>query len=162
VHRALGIRAAVRPLGLEIRSGLHTGECELRGHDVSGIAVHIGARVAAAANAGEVLVSGTLKDLVTGSGHRFVDRGVHRLPPPKGRGWRVAVAFRRVASHIAAPLPANGALQSPRSSGGRDVSETWKTHPGEHCEMELETKPVSVMLYTELQVWRSALKKSSV
>jgi len=79
VRCALAIREAVRPLGLEIRAGLHTGECELRGDDVSGIAVHIGARVAAAANAGEVLVSGTLKDLVTGSGLRFVERGVHRL-----------------------------------------------------------------------------------
>src|SRR5206468_2740162 len=69
----------VRPLGLEIRAGLHTGECELRGEDVSGIAVHIGARVAAQANADEVLVSGTVKDLVTGSGLRFVERGVHRL-----------------------------------------------------------------------------------
>ena len=74
VRCALAIREAVRPLGLEIRTGLHTGECELRGDDVSGIAVHIGARVAAAANAGEVLVSGTLKDLVTGSGLRFVER----------------------------------------------------------------------------------------
>src|SRR5207249_2057272 len=55
VRCALAIREAVRPLGLEIRAGLHTGECELRGDDVSGIAVHIGARVAAAANAGEVL-----------------------------------------------------------------------------------------------------------
>src|SRR6266516_2408385 len=79
VRCALAIRGALRPLGLEIRTGLHTGECELRGDDVSGIAVHIGARVAAAANAGEVLVSGTLKDLVTGSGLRFVERGVPRL-----------------------------------------------------------------------------------
>jgi len=79
VRCALAIREAVGPLGLEIRAGLHTGECELRGDDVSGIAVHIGARVAAQANAGEVLVSGTLKDLVTGSGLRFVERGVHRL-----------------------------------------------------------------------------------
>jgi len=84
VRCALAIRDAVRPLGLEIRSGLHTGECELRGDDVSGIAVHIGARVAAAANPGEILVSGTLKDLVTGSGLRFVERGLHRLKGIEG------------------------------------------------------------------------------
>jgi len=83
VRCALAIRGALRPLGLDIRTGLHTGECELRGDDVSGIAVHIGARVAAAANAGEVLVSGTLKDLVTGSGLRFVERGVIA-----SRAWR--------------------------------------------------------------------------
>jgi class 3 adenylate cyclase len=91
VRCALAIRAAVRPLGLEIRTGLHTGECELRGHDVSGIAVHIGARVAATANAGEVLVSGTLKDLVTGSGLRFVERGVHRLKGVEGE-WPLHAA----------------------------------------------------------------------
>jgi class 3 adenylate cyclase len=91
VRCALAIRAAVRPLGLEIRSGLHTGECELRGDDVSGIAVHIGARVAAEANAGEVLVSGTLKDLVTGSGLRFVERGVRRLKGVDGE-WPLHAA----------------------------------------------------------------------
>jgi len=91
VRCALAIRGALRPLGLEIRTGLHTGECELRGDDVSGIAVHIGARVAAAANAGEVLVSGTLKDLVTGSGLRFVERGVHRLKGVEGE-WPLHAA----------------------------------------------------------------------
>src|SRR5438445_382247 len=91
VRCALAIREAVRPLGLEIRAGLHTGECELRGDDVSGIAVHIGARVAAAANAGEVLVSGTVKDLVTGSGLRFVERGVHRLKGVEGE-WPLHAA----------------------------------------------------------------------
>ena len=63
----------------------------MRGDDVSGIAVHIGARVAAAANAGEVLVSGTLKDLVTGSGLRFVERGVHRLKGVEGE-WPLHAA----------------------------------------------------------------------
>ncbi len=91
VRCALAIRAAVRPLGLEIRTGLHTGECELRGEDVSGIAVHIGARVAATAKAGEVLVSGTLKDLVTGSGLRFAERGVHHLKGVEGE-WPLHAA----------------------------------------------------------------------
>ena len=66
-------------LPVPIRAGLHTGEVELRGGDVGGIAVHIGARVAALARAHEVLVSRTVKDLVADSGIEFVDRGVHTL-----------------------------------------------------------------------------------
>ena len=65
--------------GVEIRAGLHTGEVELRGDDVGGIAVHIGARVEAAASPGEILVSRTVKDLVAGSGIGFADRGIHSL-----------------------------------------------------------------------------------
>ena len=64
-------------LGLEVRSGLHTGECEVVGEKLGGIAVHIGARVAGSAQAGEVLVSSTVKDLVAGSGIEFEDRGEH-------------------------------------------------------------------------------------
>jgi class 3 adenylate cyclase len=70
---------AVRPLGIDIRVGLHTGEVELVGDDVAGIAVHIAARVGAKAGTGEVLVSGTVKDLVAGSGIPFADRGEHEL-----------------------------------------------------------------------------------
>ena len=69
----------MRDLGIEIRAGLHTGEVELAGEKASGIAVHTGARVAAAAQAGEVLVSSTVKDLVSGSGIQFTDRGTHAL-----------------------------------------------------------------------------------
>jgi len=69
----------VRQLGLEVRAGLHTGECELIGEDVGGIAVHIGERVSALAAPNEVLVSSTVKDLVAGSGLRFEDRGTHVL-----------------------------------------------------------------------------------
>jgi class 3 adenylate cyclase len=68
VRCASAIVEAVRPLGIEVRAGLHTGECELLGDDVGGIAVHIGARVAALAGPGEVLASSTVKDLVAGSG----------------------------------------------------------------------------------------------
>ena len=75
----MAIRDAVQPLGIEVRAGLHTGECELRGDDIGGIAVHIGARVSALASASEVLVSGTLRDLVIGSGLEFDDRGTHTL-----------------------------------------------------------------------------------
>jgi class 3 adenylate cyclase len=79
VRCALAIRAAVRPLGLEIRAGLHTGEIELRRGDIGGIAVHIGERVCADATPGEVLVSGTVKDLVVGSGLVFSERGARML-----------------------------------------------------------------------------------
>jgi class 3 adenylate cyclase len=64
---------------LELRVGLHTGECELLGADIGGIAVHIAARVLAQAGAGEILCSRTVKDLVAGAGFGFVDRGAHRL-----------------------------------------------------------------------------------
>jgi pimeloyl-ACP methyl ester carboxylesterase len=73
------LRDSLRPLGVEIRVGLHTGEIELRGADIGGIAVHIGARIAGVANAGEVLVSRTVTDLVAGSGIEFADRGLHQL-----------------------------------------------------------------------------------
>ena len=79
VRCAARIVDAVRPLGLELRAGLHTGECQMLGEKVSGIAVHVGARVAAHARAGEVLVSSTVKDLVAGSGLRFEARGIQTL-----------------------------------------------------------------------------------
>jgi class 3 adenylate cyclase len=79
IHSACAIREGLRELGLEVRSGLHTGECELIDGKVGGIAVHIGARIASLAQPGEVLVSSTVKDLVAGSGIEFVDRGEHQL-----------------------------------------------------------------------------------
>jgi class 3 adenylate cyclase len=79
VRCALALVAAVRPLGLEIRAGLHIGEVEIAGGDVEGLAIHIGARIAALAGTGEVLVSRTIKDLVVGSGLTFHDRGMHAL-----------------------------------------------------------------------------------
>jgi hypothetical protein len=66
-------------LGIGVRCGLHAGECEFRGNDIGGIAVHTGARIAALARTGEVLVSNTVKDLVNGSGIIFQDRGRHVL-----------------------------------------------------------------------------------
>jgi class 3 adenylate cyclase len=79
VRCACSIRERVHALGLQVRVGLHTGECELVDDDVAGIAVHIGSRVAALADPDEVLVSSTVKDLVAGSGLKFVDRGAHSL-----------------------------------------------------------------------------------
>jgi class 3 adenylate cyclase len=88
IRCAAAIRDRVRPLRIEIRAGLHTGECEFMGDDVAGIAVHIGARVAESAAPAEVLVSSTVKDLVAGSGLRFVDRGMRNLHGVPGE-WRL-------------------------------------------------------------------------
>jgi pimeloyl-ACP methyl ester carboxylesterase len=85
------VTAGVRELGLEVRAGVHTGEVELAGAAVRGIAVHIGARIAARADAGEVLVSATVKDLVAGSGLEFEDRGAHELKGVPGE-WRIFAA----------------------------------------------------------------------
>jgi len=88
IRCARAIVEAVRPLGLDVRAGLHTGEVELLDGKVAGIAVSIGARVAARADAGEVLVSGTVRDLVAGSGLAFEDRGVAQLKGVPGE-WRL-------------------------------------------------------------------------
>jgi len=90
--------------GVEIREGVHTGECELMGDDVGGMAVHIGARVAALASPGEVLVSSTVKDLVVGSGIEFADRGTHELKGVPGEWRLLAVADHRAAPRVAAPV----------------------------------------------------------
>jgi pimeloyl-ACP methyl ester carboxylesterase len=91
VRCALSIGASVRELGMEIRTGIHTGECELDGPKMRGIAVHTGARIASLAGPGEVLVSQTVKDLVSGSGLAFEDRGVYELKGVPGE-WRVYAA----------------------------------------------------------------------
>jgi class 3 adenylate cyclase len=84
---------AVRPLGIEVRIGIHAGEVEIRGDDVAGMAVHIGARVAALAGPSEVLVSSTVREIVTGSRHTFAERGEHELKGVPGR-WRVYALVR--------------------------------------------------------------------
>ena len=88
------ISEGVQRLGLEVRAGVHTGECERRGEDLGGMAVHIGARVGAKAAAGEVLVSSTVKDLVVGSGIEFEDRGCEPLRGVPGE-WRLFAVTRR-------------------------------------------------------------------
>jgi class 3 adenylate cyclase len=91
---------AIRVLGIEVRVGIHAGEVEVRGvlkEDVAGMAVHIGARVAALAGAGEVLVSSTVRDIVTGSRHRFADRGDYELKGVPG-SWRLCALVREHAT----------------------------------------------------------------
>ena len=86
--RPRGVRSGPRRSGVEIRVGIHAGEVEQRGDDLGGIAVHIGARVLAAADPGSVFVSSTVKELVTGSGLRFHDRGMHELKGVPG-SWQL-------------------------------------------------------------------------
>jgi class 3 adenylate cyclase len=94
---AVAIRCAeqlhevVRPLELELRVGIHTGECERIGDDLSGLAVHVAARIGAAAAAGETLVSRTVSDLAAGSGLNFASRGIHKLKGVPG-DWELLAA----------------------------------------------------------------------
>lgn len=92
VHCGRAIRDGVHRLGLEVRVGLHTGECEVSGADVAGIAVHIASRIQGLADAGEILASGTVRDLVAGSGLRFTDRGRHQLKGVEGDWQLFAIA----------------------------------------------------------------------
>jgi class 3 adenylate cyclase len=78
----------MRPVGLELRAGIHTGECRRVDGKLAGIAMNVGARVSSTAGAGELLVSGTVKDLVAGSGIEFEDRGAHELKGVPGE-WRL-------------------------------------------------------------------------
>ena len=91
IRCAMAIRDAVQALGIEVRAGLHTGECEVRGDDIGGIGVHIGARVSALAGPNDVLVSSTLRDLVIGSGLEFEERGAHELKGVPGEWHLFAV-----------------------------------------------------------------------
>lgn len=92
IRCAQAISEATEKLGVPIRLGLHTGECEVRGDDLGGLAVHIAARVAALASPGDVLVSGTVKDLVVGSGIEFSERGEHELKGVPGY-WKLFAAL---------------------------------------------------------------------
>jgi class 3 adenylate cyclase len=84
VRSAISIAAAVRPLNLEVRAGLHTGEIEVEGDDITGIAVHLASRIAELASGGQVLVSSTVRDLVAGSGIRFADCGARSMKGVEG------------------------------------------------------------------------------
>jgi class 3 adenylate cyclase len=88
VQCASTIRDATLAIGVDVRAGLHVGECEVRGDDIGGLAVHIAARVADAAGPGQILVSSTVKDLVEGSGLGFIDAGARALKGVPGE-WRL-------------------------------------------------------------------------
>jgi hypothetical protein len=105
VRCASTIASETAELGISVRAGLHTGECEQRNGDVGGLAVHIGARISALAAPGEVLVSGTVRDLLLGSGIAFSDRGVHTLKGVPDE-WRL---FAVADTAPPAPLTGGGA-----------------------------------------------------
>lgn len=88
IRCAEAIHAGMKPLGIDLRMGLHTGECEVRGDDLGGLAVHIAARIGALATAAEILVSSTVHDLVIGSGIEFIERGEHDLKGVPG-SWKL-------------------------------------------------------------------------
>jgi len=123
IRCARAICAEVRALGIEVRAGVHTGECELRGEDLAGVAVHVGARIGALARPSEVLVSSTVRELVLGSGFEFVERGTHGLKGVPGE-WRLyAVSadgrqdsrpISEVDPETAALTPGPGATLRPR------------------------------------------------
>jgi pimeloyl-ACP methyl ester carboxylesterase/8-oxo-dGTP pyrophosphatase MutT (NUDIX family) len=135
IRCARSIVDAVHHLGLDVRAGLHTGEVELTPDAVRGIAVHTGARVASLAAPGEVLVSGTVKDLIAGSGIELADRGVHELKGVPGE-WRVlrgrvigaaVVVWRRTAIGVEF-------LVLHRSHIGTEFAGDWAWgHPGGGC-----------------------------
>jgi class 3 adenylate cyclase len=107
IRCARAIVDAVRPLGVELRAGIHTGECEVLGDGLAGIAVHVGARVAAQAAAGEVLVSRTVRDLVAGSGIEFENRGLYELKGVPGGQQLFAVESERSSESARAPVWSN-------------------------------------------------------
>jgi class 3 adenylate cyclase/alpha-beta hydrolase superfamily lysophospholipase len=110
-------------LGLPVRAGVHTGECELIGEDLGGVAVHIGARVGAAAGPGEVLVSSTVADLVMGSGLYFEERGSHELKGVPGR-WRLMAV-----THEGDPAPMQSQAM-PLRRGDRALERVARSFPG--------------------------------
>jgi class 3 adenylate cyclase len=121
IRCARAIQEKVRSLGIELRAGLHTGECELIGDDIGGMAVNIGARIGLLAGANDVVVSSTVKDLVVGSGISFSDT---RHPGTQGRAWRVA-PVRRGASRDTTQQPTRA--RHPRAV--RVLHELLVVHP---------------------------------
>jgi class 3 adenylate cyclase len=120
---ACAFHESVVDLRLEVRTGVHTGECELEDGRLRGVAVHVGARLASLARPGEVLVSSTVRDVVAGSGLRFVDRGLHEL---RGRP-RAAQAVRRSLGRRRSLPPrrawkGGGRRRVSRSAGARNGS----------------------------------------
>jgi class 3 adenylate cyclase len=130
VRCALAIAAAVRHLGLEIRAGVHAGDCCLQGDEISGITLHIGARIVALAAPGEVLVSSTVKDLVAGTGAAFAHRGAHFLKAVPHR-WDVFAASLpgRAAGGASRPRPARTVDRPRRPSGYRSPSSGGRRGP---------------------------------
>ena len=137
---ATAITQAARELGIEVRAGLHTGECEVRGDDLTGLAVHVAARIESLAEPGAVWVSTTVKDLVAGSGIEFVDRGEHELKgiPTTWRLFAVRTPPERSSQagitagvgHAACPLAGSKGRCGAWGHGARAVPRQALTRPG--------------------------------
>lgn len=121
IHCAEALQSAVQPLDLELRCGVHTGECELLGDDLGGIGVHIAARIMAQAAPGEILVSSTVRDLVVGSGLGFDDRGSHSLKGVPGE-WRL-LAVRPGGASATSPEGRVAAQETPSVRTGMRKSD---------------------------------------
>jgi Adenylate and Guanylate cyclase catalytic domain len=116
IRCACAIREDVDSLGVDVRAGVHTGECEVMGADMGGMAVHIGARVVARAAPGEVLVSSAVRDLVVGSGIEFADRGTHELKGVPGEWRLLAVAGARTDGEPTEARKAEGDSLAPNAT----------------------------------------------
>lgn len=127
VRAADAILSAVAKLGLSLRAGVHTGEAETTGRKIGGIAVHIAARVVAAAEPGEVLVSSTVRDLVSGSGLEFTDRGNHALKGVPTEWHLYGLVRPEAAKEMVSPAEAAAAIAaaSSRAEGARGGRRTW-------------------------------------
>ena len=133
IQCAEALRSDIEPLGLEIRAGIHIGECELIGDDIGGMAVHIAARILGEASAGEILVSSVVRDLVVGSGIGFETRGVHELRGVPGQ-WEILTVDPRgaqpgsseavLASH-ATPSAQSGMRRSDRAVAAMARRTPW-------------------------------------
>jgi pimeloyl-ACP methyl ester carboxylesterase len=124
IRCACAIREDVGALGVDVRAAVHTGECEVMGNDIGGMAVHIGARVIGWAAPGDVLVTGAVRDLVVGSGFEFADRGTHRLKGVPGEWQLLEVAEARSDSEA---VPTAKAADNPLSPNGTLVTRSDRT-----------------------------------
>jgi pimeloyl-ACP methyl ester carboxylesterase/DNA-binding CsgD family transcriptional regulator len=136
VRSALAIGASAQSIGLDVRAGVHTGECEVMPNHVAGIAVNLAARVVATAQPGEVITSGTVKDLVVGSGLEFEDRGAHVLRGIPGEWTLYAIVGDSEDRSIATTVPA-GVGNDPASDRGRVPTSLLSGRAGRALRKEL-------------------------
>jgi YVTN family beta-propeller protein len=126
IECACAIVDHLRPLGISIRAGIHMGECEVMGDKVGGIAVVTGARVMASAAPGEVLVTGTVRDLVAGSKIRFSDRGIHELRGVPGEWQLLSVDWDREASPEGVGTALRATIAPPGPMPGAEIKRPWR------------------------------------
>lgn len=149
INAARMISERVQSLGLEVRGGIHTGECEIRGEDIGGIAVHVAARIATLAGPSEVFVSSTVRDLAAGTDNRFAPRGSHALAGVP-RKWRVFSA-EPITPADENSLAGSRGGKSPAKRGGGTAKR-----PG--ARGKASRSDVTVLLVDDHPLWRASLK----